>query len=313
MMLLFAAAVKVSVILLAVIAAGALLRRSSAAVRHWVYALGLACALLMPALALVAPAWQVPALRIDERAAREAQVSADALVTVSEAAVPAAQPPASEVSPAAPPSVTTATVVAVVWGAGTALALGVLLAGLWRLAVVAASARAGEDDICRTLLNEFARASGVRRSIRVLYGEHPALLATWGVVTPTIILPAEARSWTPERLRVLLCHEVAHIQRGDWAAQLAAEFLRAVYWFNPLVWVACRRLRQDSEHACDDAVLHAGVAAPDYASHLVEIARLCSERRGGWSPALAVARPSGLERRVRAMLNPNVDRNPLTR
>src|SRR5688572_32236732 len=130
MMLLFAAAVKVSVILLAVIAAGALLRRSSAAVRHWVYALGLACALLMPALAVVVPAWQMPALRIDERAAPEAQVSADALVTVSEAAMPAAQPAASEVSPAAPPSVTTATVVAVVWGAGTALALGVLLAGL---------------------------------------------------------------------------------------------------------------------------------------------------------------------------------------
>ena len=313
MMLLFAAVVKVSVVLVLVIIAGRLLRGSSAAVRHWVYALGLACALLMPALALVAPAWQVPTLRIDEGAAPAAGGRVDTLVAVGDVAVPAWQPNPSEVVPSLPPSVTTATLVAVVWSTGTALALAVLLAGLWRLAAVAASARPEQDDTCRSLLNEIARSSGVRRRIRVLYGEHPALLATWGVITPTIVLPAEARHWAPERLRVLLCHEVAHIQRGDWGAQLAAEFLRAVYWFNPLVWVACRRLRQESEHACDDAVLNAGVAAPDYASHLVEVARLCSERRGGWSPALAVARPSGLERRVRAMLNPDVDRKPLTR
>jgi TonB family protein len=94
---------------------------------------------------------------------------------------------------------------------------------------------------------------------------------------------------------------------------LAAEVLRAVYWFNPFAWMACRRLRLESEHACDDIVLNAGVSAPAYASHLLDLARLCADRHRGWPPALPVARPSGLERRVRAMLNAHLHRHPVTR
>jgi TonB family protein len=309
MMLLLATVVKVSVLLLLVITAGTLLRRSSAAVRHWVYALGLACALLMPVFGLVAPRWQVPAVGVGEPAASAEVVSVNTFATAHEAAVGSARPNASAVTP----PLRMGALLLVTWSAGTAVVLGVLLGGLWRLAATARSARPEDDETRRTLLREVARAHGVRRSIRVLYGDHPALVATWGVITPTIILPPEARSWPLERLRVLLCHEVAHIRRGDWSAQLLAELLRGVYWFNPLVWIACRRLRQESEHACDDAVLNVGVAAPVYATHLLDLARLCSDRRGGWSPALPVARPSGLERRVRAMLDPSLDRHPLAR
>jgi TonB family protein len=309
MMLLLVMVLKVSFVLFIVLAAGRLLRRSSSAVRHWLYALGLACALLVPVLTMVAPAWHVPSVGIDERATSQGEVSVSTRVTAGEAVAAASRPNA--VPPAQ--SVGMGAVLAAVWIAGTMLALGVLLTGLWRLAAVAAASQREDDGTCRDLVGEIARASGVRRSIRVLYGEHPALLATWGVIKPTIILPEEARSWTPERLRPLLCHEVAHIQRCDWGAHLAAEVVRAVYWFNPLVWIACRRLRQESEHACDDAVLNAGVAAPAYASHLLDVARLYSNSRAVWSPALAVARPSGLERRVRAMLNANLHRHPLTR
>src|SRR5206468_3458320 len=79
--------------------------------------------------------------------------------------------------------------------------------------------------------------------------------------------------WTDERARIVLSHEIAHIRRGDWLAQMLGEVLRAIHWFNPLVWIVCRRLRQESEHACDDAVLGSGVAAADYASHLLDLAR----------------------------------------
>ena len=37
--------------------------------------------------------------------------------------------------------------------------------------------------------------------------------------------------------------------------------------------IACRRLRQESEYACDDAVLRAGVEATDYATHLFDVAQ----------------------------------------
>ena len=147
--------------------------------------------------------------------------------------------------------------------------------------------------------------AGIRPSTPVvlLESDHPSLLVTWGLTQPKVILPAAAAAWSEERTRVVLTHELAHIRRGDWVVQIAAELLRAVYWFNPLLWIACRRLRLESEHACDDEVMNYGVDGTDYATHLIELARALNHRRYTWFPAPAMARPSSLERRVRAMLN----------
>jgi hypothetical protein len=56
-----------------------------------------------------------------------------------------------------------------------------------------------------------------------------------------------------------------------------------------------------------------GVHGPDYATHLIELARtLNQQRRHVWFPAPAMARPSSLERRVRAMLNAQLDRGRIS-
>jgi TonB family protein len=130
---------------------------------------------------------------------------------------------------------------------------------------------------------------------------------------PRIIVPAAAASWNAERIDVVLGHEFAHIARCDWAVQVAADTLRAVYWFNPLMWLACRQLRVESEQACDDAVLRRGVEATDYASHLLAVARHVVSAGGGWASAPAIAHVSTLERRIAAMLNVSSNRAPVTR
>ena len=127
-----------------------------------------------------------------------------------------------------------------------------------------------------------------------------------------MILPRTAQDWTDARIRVVLSHELAHVKRGDWLIQMVAEIARAGYWFNPVMWAACRQLRQESEQATDDLVLNAGIEGSDYAAHLLELARVFSRHRP-WLPAPAIARPSSLERRVSAMLNTRVNRTPITR
>ena len=127
------------------------------------------------------------------------------------------------------------------------------------------------------------------------------------------MLPAAAARWSEERLRVVISHELAHVRRGDWGTQLAAELLRAVFWFNPLVWIACRRLRAESELACDDEVLNGGVEGVDYAGHLLDLARVLNSPRHAWLSAPAMARPSSLEGRISAMLNADLNRHPVTR
>ncbi|MGD9892818.1 MAG: carboxypeptidase regulatory-like domain-containing protein, partial [Dehalococcoidia bacterium] len=69
----------------------------------------------------------------------------------------------------------------------------------------------------------------------------------------------------------------------------------------------------ESECACDDHVLRQGISASDYASHLVDIARHLQPHRRLALPVPAMARPTSLEGRVRAMLTPSRDRRPVSR
>ena len=195
---------------------------------------------------------------------------------------------------------------------GIAISLTILLIGILRLAWVATHARELTAGRWVDLTTEISGIYGLRRHVTILQSDHPSLLVTWGLARPKVILPSSADEWSDDRARVVMSHELAHISRGDWIVQLSAELLRAFYWFNPLMWIACRRLRLESEHACDDEVMSRGVEGSEYATHLIELARALNRNRYTWYPAPAMARPSSLERRVRAMLNTGLDRGPLT-
>jgi TonB family protein len=210
-------------------------------------------------------------------------------------------------------SLLNANTVWVVWLLGSIASFSILFVGLMRLWWLAAHAREIPDGRWRALARELCRSYGIPRPVRLLESRESSLLVTWGWRRPTVLLPAAAREWPDDRVRVVLAHELAHIVRGDWTFQLAAEVLRSLHWFNPLSWITCARLRLESERACDDAVLARGVEAPEYATHLLDLARSLNRGRQPWLPAPAMARPSSLEGRVRAMLNTTLNRRPVSR
>ncbi len=93
---------------------------------------------------------------------------------------------------------------------------------------------------------------------------------------------------------------------------MLAQLACALYWFNPLVWLAARRLRLAREMACDDEVLSAGTRASDYAGYLVELAK--AVKTGGFASPITVGMAcSQLESRVRAILHPDLKRHRLSR
>jgi TonB family protein len=151
---------------------------------------------------------------------------------------------------------------------------------------------------------------GITRPVAVRVLDHPALLLVWGMRRPTLLVPRRAEAWPAERIAAVIQHELAHIRRADWITQVMSEVIRALYWFNPLVWIACARMRAESEMAADDAVLAQGTGGTTYAAHIVEIARDLNSR--SWLPAPAIVRRSTLERRITAMLDASRDRRPLS-
>ena len=104
--------------------------------------------------------------------------------------------------------------------------------------------------------------------------EHPQVYVplTVGFFRPVILLPAEWRTWSGEKLQAVLAHELAHVRRGDWLVTLLAELNRAIYWFHPIAWFLKRRLAALAEQSCDDAVLEAHTDRAEYARYLLEVA-----------------------------------------
>ena len=305
-MWLIESAIKGSLIVLMALAMMPLLRRRAAALRHWVLSAALVCAAAAPAITVAVPEWKLPLVW--------ASPTAPGMLRARPATVDGAGTPvsleSSENSAVHPTDV--GTLLFGIWIAGVAVGAVVFLVGLARLRYLASQADRMRDGAWVKWAEEISREYGLRLPW-LFQTDHPTLLVTWGVRRPRILLPACARRWKEDRIRVVLSHELAHARRRDWLATLGAGLMAVVYWFNPIVWIACRRLRQESEQACDDIVLNRGVDGADYAAHLVDIVRELQLRRQTWVPAPSIARASTLERRVRAMLDTQVNRRPITR
>src|SRR5271167_1848757 len=283
------------------------LRQRSSALRHHVWAAAILASLALPLLALLLPAWHSATLG---GAATLWSPAHENAASSSSYAIPSVFVDAVAASPAFNKLAIAALIV---WAFGFSLVAVRLVAGLARLAWVSAHAKPIFDEDWMRTVSELSQFHKFARSVRLLQCSSPlAMPLTWGILRPVIVLPSGATLWTEDRCRIVLSHELAHIARHDWFLQICAEVARCFYWFHPLVWLAIARLRQESERASDDAVLRSGIAPSNYASQLLDLARTLENTGRAWSTALAIARPSSLERRFAAMLNPSINRSRLS-
>jgi beta-lactamase regulating signal transducer with metallopeptidase domain len=130
---------------------------------------------------------------------------------------------------------------------------------------------------------------------------------TWGVFRPVILLPAYVRDWPADKHAAMILHETAHIERQDWLWQTFADFLTAVFWFHPLIWLAAARIRWEAEQAADDRVLAQGTDAGGYARQLLEVARRVSQPPPTGAVAMIRGHPRYVTRPKRSRL-PSADR-----
>ena len=199
------------------------------------------------------------------------------------------------------------------WSAGAALLVGRPLIGRLVLGWSTRRARPLDQSRWGELVRETVAQLGIRRRVLFLCSDRATMPMTWGWVRPIIMLPAEADAWSPERRRDVLLHELAHVCRFDCVTQFLGQVACGLYWFNPLAWLAAHRMQIERERACDDMVLSAGARPSDYAGHLLDMARRLQAGRAAALATVAMARPSQLEGRLLAILDPEVRRGTISR
>ncbi len=317
---------KATLILLVALGITLTMQRASAGARHLVWLVTLAALLLVPALTAWGPIplRVLPATAISPNpTAPSAPTSAPRVGIDKAGKVDLTRAPVAASNRVAPPT-----------SVGAQIESSAILSGLsiafivWAVVLLAISASLGyaallvrrivtrarplDSEDWLTPLWEVSDRLSLDEPPRLLRSEDAKMPFACGVFTPTIVLPAECDAWSLDRRRAVLLHELAHVRRHDLVGHTLGRLACAVYWFHPLVWTAAKRLRSESERACDDLALACGARATDYAEHLLDI--VTSVRRDATpSVALAMARRKEFEGRMLAILDPELRHSSPTR
>lgn len=248
--------IKITLLLLAGALGLFLARQAPPTLRHRFCLFTLGSLLIFPLVLLTLPSWEIP-----ERILPALNISA---VTSSQADTQKGQ------------TLSSSAILFSIWLIGTFVCLARSAAGYLYAGHIARKAPA-----CTHLdwQKEFASIAEQkvlsldRLALKVARVSSPL---AWGLGRATILIPREALSWSSQKRRMVLLHELTHIERNDHWSLLFASFVRAIYWFHPLVWWFSSELRREQERACDEAVVSTGVSRTDYAELLLDSVRQLS-------------------------------------
>lgn len=209
----------------------------------------------LPKVEAVTPiAVEAVALPVDAEPAEESPVvelASDPTPSPAKAAVAATSITKTQ-APA--PTLTLWQQLSIAWFVGVVFVLSlmvVLHVRMWRR--VRRDRQGATDEMLR-VLRQCCTLMGVKRVPELVITQAVQAPAVFGLVRPSVLLPADLEVDTAS-LRLVLLHELAHLRRRDLWVQVTAALAVAVHWFNPLAWWAHRRLRAEAELAADACVL----------------------------------------------------------
>jgi GWxTD domain-containing protein len=151
---------------------------------------------------------------------------------------------------------------------------------------------------------EVARLSArlrVSRPVLLLESSLAEVPMVLGHLRPLILMPIGLLTGLPSgQIEAILLHELAHIRRCDYLANLLQRFVEGLLFYHPAVWWMSRVIRTERENCCDDVVVQMSGDAHAYAATL---AALEQTRWAGRKPAVA-ATGGSLMKRIRRLLDP---------
>ena len=111
-------------------------------------------------------------------------------------------------------------------------------------------------------------------NLAVMSSPSPLEPGVVGIWRPVLLLPEGlADRLTPAQLNALIAHERCHARYHDNLAAAVHMLVEAIFWFHPLVWWIERRMIEERERACDEAVLRAGNDPDEYVEGILTVCR----------------------------------------
>lgn len=161
-----------------------------------------------------------------------------------------------ESAPTETKSVSIMQITSLVWLIGVIVFLTFIVATHVRFASKIIKGAAVCDSRVQCLFEDSKQEMNVRRSIALIRTNQVSVPTLVGALKPKLLMPdSTLHALSEEQLRFVFLHELAHVKRNDIAMNWVMTMLLALHWFNPLLWYAYHKMRDDQEMACDALAL----------------------------------------------------------
>jgi len=229
------------------------------------------------------------------------------------AEVPQISPPLSEIetatpvideSPASNP-VAWQAIVFLIWLVGVLIISVLLIQRVLFVRGLVAQSQPSDEELME-IMDQCRGSLGVRRNIELRLSGNISSPAVCGLINPAILVPQNLiKKLSPDKLKAVLIHELAHIKRGDLWINLAQTILQIIYFYNPFVWLTNAVVRRIREQAVDEMVLVAlGAEAKSYSNTLIDIAEMAFVKTSLSLRLIGVVESKkALHQRIRLILN----------
>ncbi|MES2793083.1 MAG: carboxypeptidase regulatory-like domain-containing protein [Planctomycetota bacterium] len=122
---------------------------------------------------------------------------------------------------------------------------------------------------------------------RLLISQDVSLPVAVGIFWPAVVLPHWlSETLTPEQLRPILAHELAHVRRQDAELRWVAALFQIVFYYQPCYWWLRRELRLCQEFLADADATGCARSATEYAEQLVALLKAAPTKP--WQPSSAI-------------------------
>ena len=121
---------------------------------------------------------------------------------------------------------------------------------------IRATSAADDNTGIRDALEYCKKLADIKADIPIIYQKHINTPAICGVFKPRLLIPADMPGRLDgDEIRYVLLHELCHFKRRDTLTGMLQMLLCVLHWFNPLVWYAFNKMKEDREPICDELVL----------------------------------------------------------
>ena len=170
---------------------------------------------------------------------------------------------------------------AILWGVGIVILTCILASVLINFKAESNKMERIKDGNIIKILNKLKQNVNLVSNITVYICDEKKSPCILGLIKPKIYLPQYVLEFDENMISHILLHELMHYKRKDLYLNLICWITLLLHWFNPLVWIALKKLKTYREYACDSLVLQilGEEKNVDYGMTIINLSKILTNKR----------------------------------